>query len=75
MGNPLGSDERIISGESGAIPLGLLFYLQKFAGPEAAEALQLDEKASVLIINTEGDTDAAHYLDVVWRGLYSSDGY
>ena len=68
LGNPLGTDERIISGESGAIPLGLLFYLRKFAGPEAVEALQLDEKASVLIINTEGDTDAEHYLDVVWHG-------
>lgn len=70
LGNPLSNDERIISGESGAIPLGLLFHLRKFAGPEAAEALQLDENARVLIINTEGDTDAQHYLDVVWKGYY-----
>ena len=70
LGNPLGTDEKIISGESGAIPLGLLFYLQKYADSEAVKALQLDEKSRVLIINTEGDTDEEHYLDVVWKGLY-----
>jgi diaminopropionate ammonia-lyase len=70
LGNPPGTDERIISGESGAIPLGLLFHLRKFADAEAAKTLQLDEKARVLIINTEGDTDAEHYLDVVWKGYF-----
>jgi diaminopropionate ammonia-lyase len=70
LGNPLGTDEKIISGESGAIPLGLLFYLQKYADSEAVKALQLDEKSRVLIINTEGDTDGEHYLNVVWKGLY-----
>jgi diaminopropionate ammonia-lyase len=74
LGNPMGNDKRIISGESGAIPLGLLFHLRKFAVQDASEALQLDENARVLMINTEGDTDADHYLDVVWRGLYPNNG-
>lgn len=67
MGNPLNSDEKIISGESGAVPLGLLYYLLTENENMKAE-LELDEYSSVLIINTEGDTDPSHYLDVVWKG-------
>ena len=69
LGNPLYSDEKIISGESGAVPLGLLHYLIEEAG-ELKEAFGLDENSNVVIINTEGDTDPQHYLDVVWKGRF-----
>lgn len=70
LGNPLPGDEKIISGESGAIPLGLLYYVQKIAPKEVAAAIGLDNTSSIMMINTEGDTDPAHYIDVVWRGIY-----
>ncbi|WP_020006322.1 diaminopropionate ammonia-lyase [Salinicoccus albus] len=69
LGNPLNSDPRIISGESGAVPLGLLYHLRAGSEEDCA-AINLDENARVLTINTEGDTDRQHYLDMVWEGFY-----
>jgi diaminopropionate ammonia-lyase len=72
LGNPLGEDPKIISGESGAVPLGLLVHLRTLEeNAKACQALELDSSSRVLIISTEGDTDHQHYLDVVWKGLYS----
>src|SRR5699024_7062349 len=71
LGNPLEPDEKIISGESGAVPLGLLHYLMK-ENDEFKKAFNLDEKSNVVIINTEGDTDPQHYLDIVWKGKNSN---
>src|SRR5699024_4419937 len=72
LGNPLGADTRIVSGESRAIPLGLLYYIRKFADEDVSEALRLDENSRVLMINTEGATDEESYRDIVWRGKYQS---
>lgn len=71
LGNPLISDEKIISGESGAVPLGLLYYLNEENG-KLKKDFDLNEDSSVIIINTEGDTDPQHYLDIVWKGKNSS---
>jgi diaminopropionate ammonia-lyase len=70
-GNPIANDPRIISGESGAVTLGLLYYLRKDQeySPIGKE-LHLDESSRVLLISTEGDTDRKHYRDVVWKGVY-----
>lgn len=73
LGNPLRGDPKIISGESGAIPLGLLFHLRTAGHEEVCQDLLLDESSRVLFINTEGDTDKQHYLDVVWKGFYSNE--
>ncbi len=58
--------EGIVSGESGAAGLGALLAL---AGEpslrEAAAALALCRETSVLVVNTEGDTDPAGYRRVV----------
>lgn len=67
LGNPLECDEKIISGESGAVSLGLVYYLKKYA-TSLAEQIGLDEHARILVINSEGDTDPIHYRDVVWLG-------
>ena len=72
LGNPLGEDPRIISGESGAAGLGLAAAL--LTDPSLAEQkalLGLDENARILCFSTEGDTDRDNYRRIVWEGKYS----
>ncbi|MGM8212301.1 diaminopropionate ammonia-lyase [Virgibacillus sp. W0430] len=73
LGNPLTGDKKIVSGESGAVPLGLLFALREEEDEQICAELGLDEQARIAIINTEGDTDYQHYLDIVWKGHYPND--
>ena len=69
LGNPLPGDPRVISGESGSVTTGLLYSLQKdFL--EGRKLLGLNKSSRVVLINTEGDTDPNHYLEVVWSGKY-----
>ena len=71
LGHPIGDDERIISGESGAVTSGLVYSLIKDdTFKEAKEKLNINEDSRILVINTEGDTDQDHYLKVVWEGHY-----
>ena len=73
LGNPLGKDPRIISGESGAIPLGLLVEICR--NPVLVllrDSLQLDSTSRILFINTEGDTDPVNYRFICWEGACQS---
>lgn len=70
LGNPLFNDEKIISGESGAIPLGLLYYLRTIPNELINKAIDLNDNSRVLMISTEGNTDPEHYLKIVWEGIY-----
>ena len=74
LASPLGSDPRIISGESGAaVGVGLVSLLTENERLyEMKNALKLNQNSKVLIINTEGDTDPAHYQKVVWDGACPS---
>lgn len=73
LGNPLYGDTRIISGESGAVGMGLLAALTMYEEyEELREQLGLDENSVVLLFNTEGNTDPQIYREVVWDGEYSS---
>lgn len=68
---PLGDDPRIISGESGSVGTGVLAAVRHHPDRAALMArLGLDEQSVVLVINTEGDTDVAHYREVVWEGKH-----
>ena len=74
LGNPLGKDDRVISGESGAAAFGAVAEIMK--NPELAnmkEALGLDENSLVLCFSTEGDTDKENYKAIVWEGKYSRE--
>ena len=72
--NPLGNDPRIVSGESGSVPLGLCYTaLHDEDAKDLKEALKLDENSNVLVISTEGDTDPVRYREIVWDGLYGTD--
>ena len=67
LGNPLQGDDRVISGESGAVTLGLLTtVLTQSSCRKIANALQLNESSTVLLISTEGDTDPSMYRKIVW---------
>lgn len=69
LGNPIAQDPKIISGESGAVSIGLLYELMNSQGAlEARKEIGLDRSSVVLVINTEGDTDPINYRDVVWGG-------
>jgi diaminopropionate ammonia-lyase len=74
LGNPMQGDAAVISGESGAVTLGLLYSLTKENELTAdKQYLGLDENSRILLINTEGDTDADHYRKIVWEGLHPYD--
>ncbi|WP_367165931.1 diaminopropionate ammonia-lyase [Kosakonia cowanii] len=71
LGHPLGDDPRIISGESGAVGAGLLAAIPLHPqGESLRTSLQLNRDSVVLLISTEGDTDAQHYREVVWAGKH-----
>ncbi len=65
-GRPVGSDEPITSGASGAVTLGALHALMtEDSHSQMRQALGLDESSNILLINTEGDTDPDHYRRVM----------
>jgi len=69
LGNPLDHDPKIISGESGAVGLGLLALLMEREDlAEAGKMMGFDQDSVVLLISTEGDTDPINYYDVAYNG-------
>ncbi len=66
---PEAGDRQIISGESGAASLcGLMALMTDETLGRAGERLRLGADSSVLLINTEGDTDPVNFEKVVSRG-------
>ncbi len=59
LARPLGSDPAVVAGESGGV--GLAALIQAAADPRARDALGLNQASRVLVINTEGATDADRY--------------
>ena len=69
LGNPTGSDKKVISGESGAATLGFAAsVLMEESLSELKKLLGLNEDSRILCISTEGATDLAGYRRVVWDG-------
>lgn len=68
LGAPLKGDPQVISGESGAVSMGVLAAaMEDPAYKELREMLKLDEQSTVLMFSTEGDTDPANYKKILWR--------
>lgn len=68
-GAPIKGDTPITTGESGAVPLGLVVALMTMSEYEdLRNELQLDESSKVLCFSTEGDTDPMRYKNIVWFG-------
>jgi diaminopropionate ammonia-lyase len=73
LGHPLKGDPKVISGESGAVGLGILsLILNENSLKVIAEILNINKDSKILIISTEGDTDPDNYRKVVWDGAYPS---
>ena len=73
LGNPAGSDRKVVSGESGAATMGFVAeILRKERYRHLKEELGLDENSRILCFSTEGDTDKANYRQIVWDGKYPS---
>jgi diaminopropionate ammonia-lyase len=68
LSSPLRGDTRVISGESGAVGLGLLTSLSD----EDRRMLGIDENSTVLLFSTEGDTDPEQFRRIVWDGEFDS---
>ncbi|WP_455539877.1 diaminopropionate ammonia-lyase [Terrisporobacter sp.] len=69
MASPIDDDKKIISGESGAVGLGLLSLLmEKEELNEIKEAMNLNSDSVVLIFNTEGNTDPIGYNEIIYDG-------
>lgn len=68
---PMPGDTPIISGESGSVTTGLLSLLTTKKSLEPfRERLGLNKDSVVLVFNTEGNTDPAGFLDVVYDGAH-----
>lgn len=66
---PVKGDQPVVSGESGAVGMGLLSaIMQDDTYSELRDLLQIDETSDVLLFSTEGDTDPDRYADITWNG-------
>jgi diaminopropionate ammonia-lyase len=73
LSSPLRGDERVISGESGAVTTGLVAQIMENNEYKALrDSLGLNNNSVVLVFNTEGDTDPVRYKNIVWNGEYAS---
>ena len=69
LSSPVKGDPRVISGESGAVGMGLIAALMESdAHKDLREAVGLDRSSRVLMFSTEGDTDPEKYRKIVWGG-------
>ena len=67
LANPLLGDGKIISGESGAVGVGLITILKQNQRYEhLLETLKITKDARILVISTEGDTDPESYRRILW---------
>lgn len=72
LATPVAGDAEVVSGESGAIGVGLLAALmQKEELVHLRRQLKLDDQSVVLCFSTEGDTDRETYEQIVMHGAYS----
>ncbi len=69
LGMPLKGDPMVVSGESGAVPLGTLFALMTDTiSDDLKEALHLGPDSQVFMVNTEGNTDPIEFRRILWDG-------
>jgi diaminopropionate ammonia-lyase len=71
---PVKGDTPVVSGESGAVGMGLVDAIMTDPAYAAfKEQLGLTAQSRVLLFSTEGDTDPENYRKVVWNGAVPSE--
>lgn len=71
LGVPVKGDGVVISGESGAVGMGLLAaVMETDEYKDLREAIGLDRFSQVLMFSTEGNTDPMKFRKVLWDGEY-----
>ncbi len=71
LGAPVGKDDRVISGESGAAGFGVFYEAMTNPSLEELKSkLQINADSRLLFFSTEGDTDRQNYKRIVWDGAY-----
>ena len=71
LGVPVKGDPVVISGESGAVGMGLIDAIMvNDAYKDLRQALELDRFSQVLMFSTEGNTDPMKFRRVIWDGEY-----
>lgn len=71
LGAPLKGDAQVVSGESGAVGMGLIATLMESDEyKELRDAIGLDENSKIVMFSTEGDTDPENYKKIVWNGAH-----
>ena len=63
----IGDDERMTSGECGAVTLGAVVEICE-KREDIKKVLDIDENSIVILISTEGDTDPVLYNTIISRG-------
>lgn len=70
---PMGNDPAIISGESGAVTLGILLHIMQMTSlAKLRSQMHLNQNSTIFLINTEGDTAPACYTDIVAHKAFPS---
>ena len=73
LGGPVKGDPVVISGESGAVGMGLIAALMETVEyKDLRDAIGLDRFSQVLMFSTEGNTDPQKFRKVLWDGEYST---
>ena len=73
LGAPVKGDPQVISGESGAVGMGVVSAIMTDPAYAPLKAkLKLNAQSRVLLFSTEGDTDPENYRRIVWDGAYAS---
>ena len=71
LGVPVKGDPAVISGESGAVGMGLISALMETDEyRDLREYIGLDRESQVLMFSTEGNTDPMKFRKVLWDGEY-----
>lgn len=73
LGAPVKGDPQVVSGESGAVGMGVVSAIM--TDPQYAalkQKLGLGDMSRVLLFSTEGDTDPENYQRIVWNGAVAS---
>ena len=69
LGMPVKGDPSVVSGESGAVGMGLISaIMEDDTYRDLREHLELDRFSQVLMFSTEGDTDPEKYRRILWDG-------